>query len=72
VSESPLALRQAALLERARMGARAISTERPAPIQHKTYAAARRLVVGPAVIGEVKEMATLKRGFDGLRTPGEA
>ncbi len=49
-----------------------ISTERPAPLQHKAYAAARRLGVGPAGIGEAKEFATLKRGFDGLRTPGEA
>jgi hypothetical protein len=32
-------------------------------------AAAQSLVVGPAGIGEAKALATLKRGFDGLRTP---
>ena len=31
-------------------------------------AAARRLVVGPAGIREAKELAALKRGFDGLLT----
>ncbi len=30
---------------------------------------ARRIVVGPAGIGEDKELATLKRGFDSFRAP---
>ena len=32
---------------------------------------APRVVVGPATLGETKELAMLKRGFDGLRTPCE-
>ncbi len=32
---------------------------------------APRVVVGSATLGETKELAMLKRGFDGLRTPSE-
>jgi hypothetical protein len=48
----------ASLVERARIGARADFHEKAA-----------RLVVGPACIGEAKELTTLERGSDGLRTP---
>ncbi len=60
----------ASLLERVRIGARADFHEETAPLQQDVaQRAARRLVVGPAGIGEAKELTTLKRGLDSLHTP---